>query len=91
MKQTSIRLRIDGKLRIIKDVRANTDTDFEAFYRGCHIVITEMGERDPDAPRRFSLDVRAADGCMIVDTWEYARDFSREALLEKALANILLT
>jgi hypothetical protein len=85
-----ISLHVDGKTRVIRDVRANTDREFEASYRGCQITITPMGERDPkEEGRRLSLEVRAADGCMIVDTWEYAKDFSREDLLRKAISNIL--
>lgn len=86
-----IRLLVTGKTRIIRDVKVDTETEFEAFYRGCHIIITEMGERDPDAPQRFSLDVRAPDGCLIVDTWKYASECSREDMLVEALTNILLT
>ncbi len=88
---TTIRLKVGGNLRIIRRVMANTDTEFEAFYRGCQIIIVEMGECDEHSPQRFLLNVRAPDGGLIVDTWEYARDFSREALLVKALTNILLT
>lgn len=85
----SIRLTVKGKTRIIREIKANTDESFRGVYQGCEITISEMGERDPKARKRWSFEVRGRDGCLMVDTWEYADEKDRTALLTEALENIL--
>ncbi|MDQ3917192.1 MAG: hypothetical protein M3348_01705 [Acidobacteriota bacterium] len=85
----SVRIEVFGKRRIIRDVRKDDPESFVAYYRGHSIEIGEMAQRGDHEAQRFYLDVRAADGCKVVDTWEYAREFDREALLRVALENIL--
>jgi hypothetical protein len=88
-----IRINVGGKTRIIRDVKVDTESEFEAYYKGYHIVITEMGEREwfdeKYDDKRNSLTVSGLDGCLIVDTWEYEHDKDRQALLKEALENIL--
>lgn len=84
-----LRLPVDGRLRIVCDVRQHDDEGFHAYYRGCEISISEYGYTKPGERFRWNFDVRGADGCYIVNTWEYADEHTIEALVRVALENIL--
>jgi hypothetical protein len=88
--EMSRRLTVDGKSRIIRDVRQDDDEGFHGYYRGCEISISEYGYTKPGGRFRWNFDVRAPDGSYVVNTWEYADEVTREQMLETAVRNILL-
>lgn len=89
-----IKLKIDGKIRIIRKIVKNDEPDaFEGFYRGWHIHIYPMwGKlvrgryRDDLKTGEVGVDVTGPDGGRIVD----AVAGSKAKALTMALENILI-
>ncbi len=75
-----------------KSINKNTEDDFDAYYKGKHIIIStdhDFGEPEYDHLKRFNMDVYdLKSGMMDCETYEdhhTIRDAIRSALIGSCL------
>lgn len=87
-KPKSKKFEVYGRARIIRDVRTDTETDFEAYYRNCYIHV----QLDDDPGGSTYAWVTAPSGSYIVDGYLRTKnglEMTMDEAIKECLENIL--